>query len=131
MEIVDITDWASTEIKYIRAGHVATESTYELKVREFIPKEGDMLQERWVDKDGVEHCKDIPPYAIADMNEAANMFRDDMARNVRLFIEAFVGERDPLLAKTYEMALNHTRNASVLRGEKASPKCTLPMGLLP
>lgn len=70
MDLVNIEDWASTEDQIIEVSQVFLKAPYKLRVRQFIPQEGDMLEEIW--HDGyIQRRFPIPPYAIVDMEEAA------------------------------------------------------------
>jgi hypothetical protein len=113
MAMVDITDWASSEIKTIYIAHVGMNTSYPLHVRKFVPVEGDSMVARWHDNEGVETVIPVPPYAIVNMAEAAWMFKPFIWSTVHDHVEAFVDMSDPLLAGTYRMALKQSVEAHV------------------
>lgn len=83
----DITEWASDEIKVINLTQTFLDAPFTLRVRKFVPKEGDMLSERWQDGD-VERTHPIPPYAMVSLEETAEMYRGFIERNTYLYIDA-------------------------------------------
>jgi hypothetical protein len=122
MKLVDITDWASIEIKTIELSQIFLRAPYKVEVREFVPREGDMLEEKWTDGSVVKTYK-IPPYAIADMGRTAEMFHGFVRNNVRTYIEGAVGRSDTLLWDTYRMTLRHSQSSQV----RMSSLLTLPI----
>jgi len=69
MEIVNIRDWKSAELRTIKITQDVKGRSYQVKVRQFEPKEGDALERKWK-INGVEQSFRCAPYAIADMEEA-------------------------------------------------------------
>ncbi|CAI4215288.1 unnamed protein product [Parascedosporium putredinis] len=49
MDLVDIQAWASSEEKFIEVSQTFVNAPYQLRVRQFIPQEGDNLEEEWFD----------------------------------------------------------------------------------
>lgn len=71
MDLVDIHEWASGEIFTIQVSPVHVVAPYTLKVRQFVPKEGDMLEAIW-HVGGEKNTFPVPPYGIASMKSAAD-----------------------------------------------------------
>jgi hypothetical protein len=111
MDLVDITDWASKEVKTIELSQIFLNAPYRVKVREFVPRAGDVLEEKWAN--GSIKTHKVPPYAIADMKSTAQMFGSFFSNNIGTYIEGAVGKSDVLLLDTYRMALRHSQMAQV------------------
>jgi hypothetical protein len=112
MEIRDITEWASPVIKTIRVSHGFGKASYMLEVRQFIPIEGDSLEEQWSDR-GIMKKHKLPPFAIADMRKAAITLRKYVDESMLDFIGDGIDYENPLILKTYRMAYKHAFNAPV------------------
>lgn len=118
MELVDITDWASDETKTITVSQIFLDAPYEVKVKEFIPVQGDMLVEQW-NSGGVVKSHKIPRYALADMEETARMLQKFIDKSVANYILGALAPRnsgkteDELLYQTYMGAFRHVHEAKV------------------
>ena len=112
MEIVDIRNWASTEIKTISITQDVGATSYDVKVREFIPLEGDALARKWK-TDGVEQSFVCAPYGIADMKEAGSTLSKFADQTLGTAISFYIDESDDLLRDTYRMAYRYSRFAEV------------------
>jgi hypothetical protein len=117
MEIKEITEWASLEIKTIRItqGFRRTPhevAYYELEVREFKPVDGDVLEKVWNDK-GVVKSHKIPPYGLVNMKKAACVLRKFVEGCIGVYIGGIVGDSDHLLWNTYVMAFRQSEEAQV------------------
>ncbi|GAB1317293.1 Zn(2)-C6 fungal-type domain-containing protein [Madurella fahalii] len=110
MDLVDIKDWASTETRNIRLSQIYLDAPYEVEVREFVPVEGDMLEEKWT-SNGVVKTHKIPRYALADMGKSAVVLQAFIQRSIGTYISGTVGESDELIWKTYSFAFQHSFKA--------------------
>ena len=113
MDLVDITTWASSEIKRIGLSQIYLNAPYEVEVREFEPVEGDMLEEKWT-TNGITKTHRIPPYALADMEKSAAVMQAFIQDSIATYIYGTVVDSDPLIWQTYVFAFTtHTQNAKV------------------
>jgi len=112
MELVDIQDWASKRIKTITITQDVSGEFYDLKVREFIPREDDSLERKWK-TDGIEQSFKCAPYAIADMKEAGRTLAHFADRTLESSICYYIDEDDKLLRNTYSMAYRYSKFAEV------------------
>ena len=112
MEIQDIRDWGSTEIKTIAITQDVGGKFYNLKVKKFIPVEGDALERRWK-TGGVEQTFKCAPYAIANMREAGRTLSHFADRTLESTICHYIDETDTLLRSTYHMAYRYSIFAEV------------------
>jgi hypothetical protein len=112
MDLVDIKDWASPEVRKISLCQIYLdgEAPYEVEVKRFIPKEGDMLEEKWV-SNGVVRTHRIPPYALCSMEKSAHVLLRFIEQNVAKYIARTVGNMDDLIWRTYHFAFKHFENA--------------------
>jgi hypothetical protein len=112
MKVEDITDWESPETKTIEITPDKGGSIFRLKVREFIPVEGDTLYRKWVSK-GVKKTYDCPPYAIEDMRQAGIDLQRTIDENVASIVESEIDDTDTLFWNTYSMAFRYSHFAEV------------------
>ncbi len=70
MKMVDVVDWESPDIKTIEVSAGFCRDSLKLRVRKFVPVDGDMLDRKWVDGQ-VRKTKRVEPYAIVNMASAA------------------------------------------------------------
>ncbi|KAF5013893.1 hypothetical protein FDECE_142 [Fusarium decemcellulare] len=115
MDLVDITDWASSEIRTIDISLDILHAPSQIRVREFIPLPGDLLDETWV-KDGETIVYRLPTYAIANMNEAADSIEQMVEREASNYLWSTVGslEQDSLIWETYLAAFRRANTAPSL-----------------
>lgn len=112
MDLVDIKDWASSEIKTIVVSQIFLDAPYPVKVKEFVPVEGDMLEEKWTSGNVVKSHR-IPRYAIANMEETAQMLVGFIELHVADYIVGILKPQDDLLFPTYFAAFQHAKEAKV------------------
>lgn len=110
MCLEDIDSWADDRIYSIKISLTIADAPFELKVRRFIPKHGDMLQEVWTNGSGQIVCWPTPPYAIADMLQAKEAIEKSIDKYAALYIKGLFGEstgEQTLLWETYLEAFRH------------------------
>ena len=106
MDLVDITEWASEEVKTIELTQVFLHAPFKLEVREFVPKEGDMLFELWQDGD-MTHTHPIPPYAMVSLQKTTTMYREFIDKNIATYIYGAINPLDDFFFRTYFQAFKH------------------------
>jgi hypothetical protein len=112
MELINITDWASPEIKTITVSQIYVKAPYNVQVRKFIPAEGDMLDLTWASGPYVRRHR-MPQYALADMEGAAETLQWLTSNYVGRYIKDTVGELDLLIWTTYFFAFRYQAKAKV------------------
>jgi len=112
MDLVDITEWASEEIKTIELTQVFLHAPFQLEVRQFVPKEGDMLSELWQDGE-MTHTHPIPPYAMVSLRKTTDMYREFIDRNIGTYIYGAVHPLDDFFFRTYVQAFKHRLETKV------------------
>jgi len=128
MEMVDIPEWASRNIRTIHiTQHVAHLRggwiRYPIQVRRFVPRLGDSLARRWK-VNGVEEYYDCAVYGIADMAETASVMETVVDDTLLDAISFYIDEKDKLLRSTYMMAYQYSRSAQ-RKGERDLLKAVL------
>lgn len=118
MDLVDITEWADEEIRTINISLDFLYAPLEVRVRRFVPMEGDLLDEIWVGKDGNPTRFAVPPYAILCMTEAASSMAQMIDKERANFIRSVLDRLDLsnehlLLSTTYTEAFGHAIRAEV------------------
>jgi hypothetical protein len=111
MNMDNVTEWESPEIKFIQVSHGYCPDPLRLAVKKFIPKEKDVLERKWVDGQ-VRKIKKVEPYAIEDMKTAAQEMKRYISANVRHCIPEFINKRDKVVRDAYILAYNLAYNQS-------------------
>ncbi|KAI1334274.1 hypothetical protein F5Y15DRAFT_402168 [Xylariaceae sp. FL0016] len=103
MDLVDITDWADDEVRSIQISQSFLHAPYEVRVRKFIPMPGDMLEEKWTDRNGKSVTFAVPPYGIVNMEEAGQSLLGMIEREAGNYLNSTVGRLggDQLIWETY------------------------------
>lgn len=114
MDIIEISDWASDEIKTVDISQIYLDAPWTVQVREFVPVEGDLLEERWTSH-GTTISHRIPRYGLADMNKTANMMQWWIDQNVYNYIVGTLKGTDAFFWDTYLAAFRHPTKAKVSR----------------
>lgn len=114
MDLIDIDGWAGNEIKTVELSLTCVDAPYQVKVREFIPQPGDMLEEMWT-RDGELVHFPLPRYGIVNMRAAAEAIRWMIETQTGRLINASVGDPDvnPLIWETYRVAFIRAGNVRV------------------
>ncbi|KAF2810686.1 uncharacterized protein BDZ99DRAFT_497671 [Mytilinidion resinicola] len=110
MELIDITNWASSAVKEIQVTQGVGNTSYTLQVRQFRPVEGDALARHWK-IDGNPYTYECAPYAVSNMKQAGKTLRDFAQSSLTAAIRFWVDDQDPLLRRTYNMAYIYSINA--------------------
>lgn len=108
----DIGPWASSDIKVICVSDGLTGRPVELRVRQFVPQEGDRLERSWM-SNGMKKTVKIPPYAIVDLDGARTAYDGYIKGGLVECCKRVLGPQDDLLWKTYAMAFEMLRNNSL------------------
>jgi hypothetical protein len=112
MKMVNITEWASPEVKTVHLSQGFLDSTFELKVKQFIPVEGDLLERDWAVGSTRRACR-TAPYAIANLSEAAHEILRFIDKNAISYIKDDLDPSDELIWSTYAMAYKYAKSAKV------------------
>jgi hypothetical protein len=111
MEVVDLTGWASPQIKTIEISQ-GFGTSYKIEVRQFIPVEGDLVHELW-SHNGVMKYHKTPEWAIADMAKTSEIMKKSAKEDIASYIQHLIEPSDSLLWSTYWMAFEHSKTAPV------------------
>lgn len=117
MDMNDMTDWASDEILTIVVSQIFLHAPYELKVRRFIPRDGDRLEKLWRENGEAKRFS-VPPYAIANMEQASESIRVLVEESLHLYLNSLfkLQPRDPsgnFLWETYLFAFKYSNQLKV------------------
>ncbi|KAI2462772.1 hypothetical protein F4781DRAFT_426909 [Annulohypoxylon bovei var. microspora] len=113
MDIVDIKDWASTEVKTIYVSQTFLDAPYSIEVKEFIPQDGDLIEEKWT-IDGQVKRHQVPRYALANMEKHAEDLQSFIDANIAPYIIGAVGTEDKILWQTYYTAFRQAESANIM-----------------
>ncbi|CAH0028313.1 unnamed protein product [Clonostachys rhizophaga] len=111
MDMVDLdaNDWESGDILTIHVTPTILHAPIELKLRKFIPNSTDVTFRSWWGGSQMTRY-DMPPYAIANLAEAAQSYGTVIDKYVAIFVEATVRHHDELIQRTYSAALWHAEH---------------------
>ncbi|KAI1142703.1 hypothetical protein F5Y05DRAFT_127805 [Hypoxylon sp. FL0543] len=122
----DISNWASSETKRVKVTEGYTEQAVELRVRQFIPQDGDKLERSWV-YEGTRRIVKIPPYAIVNLEEAKNTYNAYIGRWLPECCKKVLSGKERLLFVTYGAAIKASRDPTVDPKESALLKKALQL----
>ena len=112
----NIRQWVpntTQKIDVTQVGHV-----YKLDVGQFVPIDGDSMEKIWLVK-GVVNTYTTPPYAIIDLEKAAQSRIKFLIENVGNYIADSIDMEDELIRVTFERAMRHASEAKV-----CPPECS-------
>jgi uncharacterized protein YecT (DUF1311 family) len=122
----DISHWASPDTRKVKVTEEYTRHTVELRVRQFVPQEGDSLERTWV-HDGVRKRVMIPAYAIVNLDEAKGAYSNYINLNLPECCKSVLSGKDKLLMATYGAALRAARDPEGDEKEKELLKKALQL----
>ncbi|KAI0120288.1 hypothetical protein F4776DRAFT_655877 [Hypoxylon sp. NC0597] len=105
----DISNWASLETKKVRVTEGYTEQAVELRVRQFIPQEGDRLERSWV-HEGTRKRVTIPPYAIVSLEEAKSTYSAYIKQGLPECCKKVLSGKEKMILVTYGAAIKASRD---------------------
>lgn len=106
-----IQKWASAETKQIRISDGYSNRFIELRVREFVPQDGDKLERTW-DFGGEMKSVMIPPYALEELDDGKMAYTKHIRDAVSDTFTNVLGRQDGLLYKTYFKAVRLLASSS-------------------
>ncbi|KAI0890616.1 uncharacterized protein GGS22DRAFT_15894 [Annulohypoxylon maeteangense] len=122
----DISQWESMDIKRVKVTEGYTNQPIELRVRRFIPQEGDKLERSWV-HDGNRKNVNIPPYAIVNLEEAKSIYIEYIRQGLPECCKKVLLGKDRLLIATYGAAIKASRDQAIDPKESALLKKALQL----
>lgn len=112
MAFVEIKDWVSAEVKTIRITQDVNNLSYELPVREFVPKPGDSMEREWYTNE-VRHNYRCTNFAIENMADAGRRLVKFVDDSIEASIDHYIPKSDWLLRHTYMAAVEASTKAEV------------------
>ena len=109
-----IQKWASSDTKLIRIGDGYSSKPIEIRVRQFVPQDGDKLERTW-DYNGVKKSVVIPPYALENWEDGKLAYSQHIRDSVSDIFKCVLGRRDGLLHKTYAQAVQLSGDSTLSR----------------
>lgn len=122
----DISQWASSETKLVKVTEGYTDQPVELRVRQFVPQEGDRLERSWV-YDGAQRRVRIPPYAIVNLEEAKVTYNEYIRQWLPECCKKVLGSKERLLLLTYGTAIKIANHPATDSKESALLKKALQL----
>lgn len=111
----NVAQWSSPEIrKFTICASVFPKYKITVRHRPFTPIEGDKMERKWMDGKQKKSIS-IPPWAIVDMEEAAQDFRKVVDETAFDRIDEYLELKhaDELVRTTYDLAKQHLIQAKV------------------
>jgi hypothetical protein len=106
-----IQRWASPNSVVIRLSEGYSKRGLELRVRQFVPQEGDKLERTW-DYNGSKRSVSIPPFALVDLEEGRQAYSKYIGDSMADTFPRLLGPQNGLLYKTYLQAWRLCRDRS-------------------
>jgi hypothetical protein len=115
----DISQWESTEIKIVQVSEGYNRQTVDLRVRRFVPQDGDALERTWV-YEGRTRKVGIPPYAIVNLEEAKHAYDDYISNNggIKECCTNLFSNKEKMLLGTYLLAIKTAQDPETPPKEK-------------
>ncbi|KAI1157156.1 hypothetical protein F4825DRAFT_467981 [Nemania diffusa] len=113
----DISHWASPETRNVKVTEGYTDYAVELRVRQFVPQDGDSLERSWV-HDGVRKRVVIPAYAIVNLEEAKSAYSNYITKSLPESCKKILNGKDKLVMATYWAALRAARDPTTDEKER-------------
>jgi hypothetical protein len=110
MKIIEIQEWEPSDIKTIELTQDMGNTSYQLKVRKFVPVKGDSLERKW-NTNGEQRSYRCANYAIVNMEETGQQMLKFVEDNITTAISFYIDDKDELLRETYGMAYKHSEIA--------------------
>lgn len=122
----DIGNWASPESRTIYVTEGYTGNSVELQVRKFQPQKGDRLERSWF-ANGQKKTKEIPAFAIVDMDAAKKSFDDYIKSGLIACCKQILGPPSELLYRTYSLAIRTMQDVTTSKIERDLLTTTLDL----
>ena len=108
----DVSSWANSDIRRIEITQDYSPNHIVLRVREFVPVEGDKLSTEWKHA-GERKEVPVPPYAIESLKESERTYRDYILQEGMQFFIKTLDRKDALVFDTYIMAVKASNSHMV------------------
>jgi hypothetical protein len=112
--LVDISTWASDKTRSIQTTEGYSSVPLNLKVREFVPVEGDVLHRHWWTPARVKKQVLVPSYGLSNVAAAEQAYKDYINRGGAEFFKGVLNKKDRLLWETYSMAIEAANNPNTV-----------------
>lgn len=113
----DISNWASVEDKMVCVTEGYGSRPIKLRVRQFIPQEGDKLERTWVYQ-GAKKSVKIPSFAIVNLDEAKAIYTNFINEELTQCCRQVVDGKDKLISGTYGFAMKMMLDSSTDQKER-------------
>lgn len=111
----DVGHWASSEVRIVRITEGYTNEYVELRVRKFVPQDGDSLERSWVAPDGQSRSVQIPPYAVIEPESIGPQYSSYIKKGLVACCDHVLSEhKNTLIWPTYWVAVNLSRRSNQL-----------------
>ncbi|KAK0624855.1 hypothetical protein B0T17DRAFT_254801 [Bombardia bombarda] len=109
MEIKEITEWGSSDIKSIMLTQDVGSVVWTIRVRRLVPQDGDSMSRSWLSRSsGARLYHPVAPYGVENMAETGRYLMRRIDEEIDDAINTYVQEEDVLLADTYKMARKYS-----------------------
>ncbi|GAB1314809.1 Zn(2)-C6 fungal-type domain-containing protein [Madurella fahalii] len=105
-KVMDVADYPDDRVYDILIDQGLCANPVRLRVRRFVPREGDVLCRRYVDN-GVPKEQYIPPFCLADSEKTARQFKEYIYRNALAGLAEAVKTSDDIVKDIFAMIAKH------------------------
>lgn len=113
----DISLWESPDTKWVRVTEGYTNHSIMLRVRKFVPQDGDSLSRTWV-ANGQKREVQIPAYAIVNLDEAKSAYNEYIKSGYFDCCKSILRSKAKLLHATYMMAMKAAQDRQTPEKER-------------
>lgn len=121
-----VQNWASGDVKCIRVSDGYSSKSIEVRVRQFIPQDGDKLERSWNYK-GLKRSVVIPPYALIDLEQTKESYMQHIESSMYEAFASILGSQHSMLYKTYLQAWTLMQDPSTPKESLDILKLTLKL----
>lgn len=106
-----IQEWASTETRVIHITEGYSDQVLQLRVRQFVPQDGDKLDRSWY-YEGRKKSVAVPPFALVDLEDGKASYMKHIHNSMNQAFGKILGRDGGLLYKTYFQTVEHCKDPS-------------------
>lgn len=111
-KVVDVADYPDNQVYDILIDHGLCANPVRVRVRRFVPRDGDVLCRRFVDN-GVPKEQHVEPFCLADAEKTAREFKEYIYHNALAGLTEAVKASDDLVRDVFAMIAKHCSSLPV------------------
>lgn len=106
-----VQKWMSSDIRIVQVSDGCSDRTLRVRVRKFVPEDGDKLTRTWYYNGEVKSVS-IPPYALIDFEDTKRAYTAHIHDSMNQAFPKILGHPSNLLYRTYQQMLHCCKDKS-------------------